>query len=224
MTLDKAYDLLNFFINKVQGAYFTPAELDNLVDRAQHTLFNSYYTRYAVSQRLDDALNPFKVDFAFSLVTTPGGLLTAPSNYHNLLSISVTIVDSGNVTRVRPVQLVEEDDLANRLNSQVVPVTVNDPVAISKARWAFQLYPAQPMAGTMTYLRIPAAPFFSYSVISGRVIVYNAGSSVQLEWNDKDIVSILHIALDGLGINMSEQDIMAWSEKKIEMNQITMKQ
>lgn len=224
MTLDKAYALLNFYVNKYQGAYFTPAELDLVVDRAQKTLFNSYYVRYSASQRLDDALAPFKQDLQFSNVDTPNGVLTTPANYLNLLALNTVVIGSDSVARPRPVQILSEDDLVTRLNSQVNPVTVNDPVGVIKSGAVppttprIQLYPAQPQAGSMTYLRQPVSPFFSYSVISGRVIVYDSVNSVQLEWSDKDVVVILLLALSTLGINISEQDIMQYSEMKVQAN------
>lgn len=225
MTLDKAYELLNFYVNKYQGAYFSPGELDLVVDRAQRTLFNSYYVKYASSQRLDDALAVFKAILQFSNVTTPGGALSIPADYLNLLAIHTIVQDANGITRNRPVQLVTEDELVYRLNSQIVPASTYDPVAILQGGTAIeegtailQLYPKEPTAGLMTYLRQPVAPFFSYSVISGRVIVYNPSTSIQLEWSDKDIVSILLLALNMLGINISEQDIIQYSEVKNQQN------
>jgi hypothetical protein len=68
------------------------------------------------------------------------------------------------------------------------------------------------------YLRAPVAPVYAYSVVSGRVIVYDQANSTQLEWSDKDVETILLIALNGLGINLSESDILQWSEVKTQQN------
>jgi len=218
MDLNDAYELLNFYINKSQGGWFAPEEITPIVDRAQRTLYNTYYTKYSTSQRLDDAMAPFKVDFQFTTGITPGGLITTPDNYLDLLSIYTVVTGSDNITRKRPVEIVNEEELVIRLNSQVVPVTIDDPIGIIKVDWNVQLYPAQPMAGVMTYLREPVAPFFAYSLMSGRVIVYDQLNSVQLEWSDKDIQEILFIALNSLGINLSEADILQWSEMKNQQN------
>jgi hypothetical protein len=218
MDLNEVYILLNFYLNKAQGSWYPPEELTRIVDRAQKTLYNTYYTKYATSQRLDDALAPFKVDFQFTNGTTPGGLIPTPDDYFDLLGIYTLVTGSDNVTRKRPVEIVNEEELVYRLNSQVVPVTVDDPVGVIKAEWDVQLYPAQPQAGIMMYLREPVAPYFAYSVVSGRVIVYNQGASIQLEWSDKDIESIILIALNGIGINLGEADILQWSEIKTQQN------
>jgi hypothetical protein len=218
MDLNEVYTVINFYLNKNQGGWYPPEEITRMVVRAQTTLYNNYYTKYSTSQRLDDALAPFKVDFQFTNGTTPGGLISTPANYLDLLGIYTLVTGSDNVTRKRPVEIVNEEELVYRLNSQVVPVTVDDPVGIIKATWDVQLYPAQPQAGIMMYLREPVAPNYVYSVVSGRVIVYNQGASTQLEWSDKDIESIILIALNGLGINLGEADILQWSEIKTQQN------
>jgi hypothetical protein len=218
MDLNEAYTVLNFYINKEQSSWYAPEELTRIVIRAQHTLYNTYYTKYATSQRLDDALAPFKVDFQFTNVSTPSGIITTPGDYLDLLGIYTIVTGSDNITRKRPVEIVNEEELVIRLNSQVAPVTVNDPIGIIKADWNVQLYPDQPQAGIMMYLRSPVAPYFAYSVVSGRVIVYDQANSVQLEWSDKDIETILLIALNGLGINLSEADVLQWSELKTQQN------
>lgn len=218
MDLNEAYTILNFYVNKAQGSWFEPAELDRIVGRASNSLFKTYYDKYATSQVLDDALAPFKVDFQFTTGTTAGGLITTPDDYLDLLSLYTVVVDADNVTRYRAVEIVNEEEVIIRRNSQVVPVTVFDPIGLIKQNWDIQLYPAQPQAGVMMYLKSPAEPYFAYSLVSGRVIVYNPTDSVQLEWSEKDIESILLIALEGLGINMSEADILQWAQIKNQQN------
>lgn len=214
--MNEVYTIINFYINKEQGGWFSPEEITRMVIQYQMTLYNTYYTKYATSQRLDDALAPFKVDFQFSNGSSPGGLITTPDDYLDLLGIYTIVVDTA--TRYRPVEIVNEEELILRLNSQVVPVTVYDPIGVIKSNWNIQLYPASPNAGYMMYLRAPASPYYAYSLVSGRVIVYDQANSVQLEWSDKDIQMIILLALNGLGINLSEADIMQWSELKTQQN------
>lgn len=218
MDLNESYILLNFYINKAQGGWYSPEELTRIVDRAQRTLYNTYYTKYSTSQRLDDAMAPFKVDFQFTNGSTVGGLISTPDDYLDLLGLYTLVTGSDNVTRKCPVEIVSEEELVYRINSQVVPVDVNNPIGIIKATWDIQLYPAQPQAGIMMYLRKPISPFYAYTVMSGRVIVYDQAHSVQLEWSDKDIETIILIALNGIGINLSEQDVLQWSEIKTQQN------
>lgn len=222
MNLDKAYEFLNFFINKAQGAYYSPEQLDLVVDRAQMALFNSYYLEYATSQRLNDAMNPFKKELPFSFSTSPSGLITMPSDYMHLLAITAVIFNPvTNAPQNRPVKLLSVDEKIARDNSQIVPVTTMDPYAIMVTGWNIRLYPNTPQAGVVFYLARPQAPQFVYTIISGRVIVYDSVNSVQLMWNDNDIVSILVKALSYIGINIGEQDIQQWSEMQDAKNMNT---
>lgn len=218
MDLNEAYSLLNFYINKEQGGWYSPEELTSIVDRAQKTLYNTYYTKYSTSQRIDDALAPFKVDFQFTTMNTTNGLIPTPDDYLDLLALYTLRVDSNNVAHKRAVEIINEEELAIRTESQVVPVTLDDPIGVIKTDWNIQLYPAVPQSGVLMYLRSPVTPFYSYTLVSGRVIVYNQVASTQLEWSDKDVETILLIALNGLGINLSENDVMQWSELKTQQN------
>jgi hypothetical protein len=219
MTLDKVYDLLNFLINKFQGGWYSPKELDLVVDRAQMSLFNSYYLEYSTSQRLNDAMGPFKRSVTFTNVDTPAGLYTVPVNYMHLLSLHTVVMISGVVpVQNRAVPILNEDEKVFRDNSQIIPVSVIDPYAVIVQNRNIQFYPAVPQAGALYYLSRPAAPVFAYSIISGRVVVYNEGASTQLEWADNDVLSIIVKALNMLGINMGEQDVLQWSENKDQLN------
>lgn len=219
MDLEELYNQINFYVNKAQGGWYSPAELDLIVDRAQITLFNRYYIQYATSQRFVDALAPFKGEIIFN--TLSNGLVTTSTDYMDLLSIYTLVQDPDNVTRPKPVEIIKEDELAMRLNSQVCPVTASTPIGIMLAGNIVQLYPQQVHAGRLTYLKRPRAPFFSYSLVSGRVIVYDENTSTQLQWAEKDYKSIALIALEELGINLSEQDIIQWGAAKDQQNFMT---
>lgn len=219
MNLNEAYEFLNFLINKFQGSWYPPDELDLVVDRAQMGLFNDYYQAFSSGQRMNDALSPFKRRFLFTNITSPVGLITRPADYEHLLTIYTTVINPVLGTpQNRPVPILNEDEKVARDNSQIYPPTLYDPYALLVQDSDIQLYPAVPQAGTMVYLSRPVAPFFAYSLVSGRVIVYDPINSVQLAWNDKDMVSILVKALNFLGINLSEADILAYSEQKDQMN------
>lgn len=219
MTLDVAYSYLNFEINKVFGTYYTPPEEDLIVDRGQMSLFNDYYEELGTSQRVNDSLAPFIRTFQFTNITSPTGLITMPSDYQHLLSLYTVIQNaSTGQPQNRPVPLLNTDEKVARDNSQIYPPSLIDPYGVIVQDWNVQLYPAVPQAGIVYYLTRPQAPFFAYSVVSGRVIVYDPINSKQLEWADKDQNSILIKALSTIGINVREQDIIQYAEMKSGQN------
>jgi len=116
------------------------------------------------------------------------------------------------------VKLINEDERANRLNSQIDPVTITNPIGEQTAPRYFRIYPASGYDGTVTYLRRPIAPVFAYSVISGRVIVYDEAASTQLEWRDTEVIPLLLKGLSSIGINLTAQEVSQFAELKTQSN------
>lgn len=224
MNLDKCYEFLNFWINKQMGSFYTMPELDLIVDRGQMTLYSNLQPKYATSQRIKDSLSPFVSSYDFGPSQTVSGYISIPSdsNFLNLLDVMINYTISGRGMRYYGVPMLNQDERANRLNSQVDPVTVTSPigeqsiqVSPTGQRLCFiRLWPLEANTGTVTYLRRPVAPRFVYTVISGRRIVYDPVNSVQLEWGEQDQNMVLILALQSIGINISEADIIQWSENK----------
>lgn len=219
MDIKEAYDFLNFWTNKVFGTYYSPPEYDLIVDRAQMSLFNDYYDEFGTSQRLNDALAPFKQTFQFTQITSPTGFIDLPDDYQHLLSIYTVIQNSvTGLPQNRPVPILNEDEKVARDNSQIYPPTITDPYGMIMNNWDIQLFPAVPQAGIVYYLSRPPAPHYNYVVVSGRVPVYDPGGSTQLAWADKDQNSILIKALSYIGINVREQDVISYAETKSGQN------
>ena len=217
LTLYDVHTLTNFIINKEQGGWYAPEQIDSALDFSQMSLYNDYYLSFGTSQRLNDALAPFKRKFQFSNITSPTGLVTMPDDYYHLMNIyTVVQLSSGRVLN-RPVPILNEDEKVARDNSQIYPPTTTDPYGIIVQNWNVQLYPQVAQAGYVDYLKRPVSPSFSYE-INGRQVVYLPNSSVQLEWSDKDLYSIVTKAINLLGINLSEQDVLQWSQQKDQEN------
>lgn len=219
MTLKQYYDFLNFWIDKEMGSFYPPEELDLLVDRSQMSYFNDCYDDYGKNQRLNSSLVPFKATYQFSNSTSPAGLITMPVDEFYLLDAYTVVVDSTtDLAQRKPVPFPNEDERTYRMNSQLIPNTVNNPFGERIGVNQIQLYPQQAQAGVITYLRRPAAPRFAYDLVSGRVIVFAEGESQNLEWQDKDVTAILVRALASIGINMDQPDIAQWADMRSAQN------
>lgn len=224
MNLQEAFNVLNFWINKTLGGYFTIAELELLTDRGQMALYTDLQPKYATSERVKDALSPFREQWDFTPPNTISGYLPIPTNlnYLNLLDVQIEVPISGRTLYV-PVQMVNEDERAIRLNSQVDPVTSSSPIGeITKpsptASAMVRIYPLQGYTGTVTFLRRPVKPVFAHTTISERVIVYDAENSVQLEWKETEQDAVLLKALASLGINLTDQEVSQFAEAKNQNN------
>jgi hypothetical protein len=219
MNINDIHDFWNFIINKSQGGWYAPEEIDNTLDFGQMSLYNDYYLEFGKSQRLNDGLAPFKSTFQFTNATTPSGLVASPADYVHLMSMYAIIFDPVRGTLQKPIPILNEDEIAARMMSQVIPLSTSDPFGVIVKNWNVQLYPQVPQAGNMFYLRRPLKPRLNYQVISGRVIHYLPGPPSQdLEWAEKDQLKIIVIALNFAGINLSEADIVQWTQNKTNMD------
>lgn len=216
MNISEAFEFLNFWINKKTGAWYTISELELLVDRGQISYYTDIKPRYATSQLVKDILSPFKETYNFTAQVS-GYVIIPDDNYLDLLDIQIWFTISDRTTYY-PVKLVNEDERANRLNSQISPVTVTSPIGEQTAPKTFRLYPASAYNGNVTYLRRPVAPVFGYSVISERVIVYNPNTSTQLEWRDTEIVPILLKSLQSVGVNLTSAEVSQYAQMRTESN------
>ena len=219
MTLQEIVNFLNFFINKNTNSYYTIGEIMELLDRGQMAYYSDLKSKYATSQLIKDALSPFRQTYDFTPSNTISGYVVVPSNvnYLDLLDLQITFSISNN-TIYYPVPMINEDERAYRLSSQIDPVTITSPVGEVVAPRFFRLYPTAGYSGTVTYLRRPVKPVFAYTIISGRVIVFDEANSTNLEWRETELVPILLKGLSTIGINLPDGAISQFAEAKTQNN------
>jgi len=220
VNLQEAHNFLNFWINKHTGGWYSPDELDDIIDRGQMSYFSDLILKYGTSQRLRDSLSPFKESYAFTTGDTPGGVITIPDNKNFLYFLDgyVTFTDSNYTFPQREIVFPNEDERVRKLQSQIDPVTTSSPLGEWIGDGVIQLYPQSPNIGRLNFYRRPLKPNFVYSVISGRVIVYDSGLSQNLEWKEGDHTKVLLKSLSHMGINLREEDVMQWAETKNQQN------
>lgn len=220
MDLQDIFNELNFYIGKYTGSYFTVSELENILDIGSLATYSDFKPKYATSQLIKDAMSPFRATYNFTTQVS-GYVIVPDTSYLDLLDIQIYFQIS-NRTVYAPVKLVNEDERATRLNSQTDPVTITNPIGEQTAPRTFRLYPTGTYNGNVTYLTRPVKPVFGYTVISGRVIVYNPSTSTQLQWRDSEVPTVIIKALEATGINLRSEDIAAWSQAKSQGNYVNM--
>ena len=238
MTINDIHDLILFYTKKDRSGYLNRTEIDNVLHRAQLALFEEYHgtpklrdqggrvipSAYGSSQRIDQALSKFRSIYTFTADTnpttgTPGGVITLPADlmYLNALKVTRYVSQLGrNVSN--SVEVLNEEELISRLESQVLAVTPSEPICIMNSQNKIQLFPEVPASGQVFYFRMPAKPKFAYT-ISGRTITYDHNASTQLEWNELDINNIIIKALSYFGLNLSANDIVQFAELKGQQGQ-----
>lgn len=77
MNISEIIDFMNFHINKKTGAFYTPDECVSVLDRGQMSLYADLQPKYATSQRIKDALAPFRAVYDFNTSNTVLGICKA---------------------------------------------------------------------------------------------------------------------------------------------------
>ena len=119
MNLNDIFNFLNFYINKFTGSWYTVEELENVLDFGQMALYSDLKPKYATSQLIKDALSPFRESYNFTTQVS-GYVIVPATDYLDLLDIQIYFQVS-NRTVYYPIKLYNEDERAERLNSQLDP-------------------------------------------------------------------------------------------------------
>ncbi|MEJ7914095.1 MAG: hypothetical protein WKF70_13125 [Chitinophagaceae bacterium] len=216
MTLKEIHEFILFVLDKEINGYSTPKEIDQALDRASKATFKQMLPYYAENQSFQDALAPFKVPHIFTHATSPAGVVVLPVNYVHFLALTVSYYDNiFQENKYQNVEVVNSDELAERLSSQLKPVTQLKPVIHWIGKRKFQLYPKGVNVGECWYLKSPDAPQYVFTQV-GRVTTYDSVNSVQLEWDELELNNVMFRALQLLGVNLSNDQMIQYTQLKIQ--------
>lgn len=203
-------DLL-FLANKEQT--FWPREtIDAMLHKAQMWKFGECLRRYAVDQEAQDDLSPFKEEHVFSSLVS--GLLNFDNEkYARLLGLWVQYTEGARV-RYSEIEIINEAQLAKRLNSQLNVVSLTSPIGTIPSFGKVQLYPKASYAGYGYYIKTPTPPKMAYTYTEERTFSYNQSNSEQLLWNETCVTHIIMKALQLLGVNIESDRLIMYTENK----------
>lgn len=215
MNISEIHDFIDLITSKERGGFNTIEEVDSALDRASLTLFEFYRKVYAKSIEAKEALSPFRAKYDYTTNGTGEISISSGFDFVHLLAMDVMQNEpdapSGfNPDRRYPVMFPNEDELADRLNSQIKQPTRTSPIAdILGVGW-YNLYPEVVHSGTIYYLTRPNKPVFGYTQ-SGRSIVYNPLTSTQLQWTEPYLNKVIWISLRYLGVNLDNDKLVQYA-------------
>jgi hypothetical protein len=225
MTIDQCHRFLNFVIESEEAGYFNPERYDMALDAASMEKFTQDLPVYGTSEPMNESLSPFKRSLDVTNSTSPNGLITLPDEYEYLTSIIKVGYD--NIRQKNTyygIKIFNEDEMADALESQINPVTVNTPIAVRFGNTAgqklIQLYPKNVNAVSLTYLERPKQPKFNYNQpdLDGIQVTFIPTGSTNLNWKEADIYKILFRALTILGINLDDEKVVRYGQAMTAQN------
>lgn len=226
MGINEVHDYIQFFLKKENGGYVSHEEIDKALDMASMNKFTELFgnpkqyqpgrpvpsVSYGVTSRIHDDLRRFKVKSVLGVGSTANGVVSLPSDFLHMITLILTYADNVNGQQYAPVKIINENEIAQRLDSQILKPTADRPICVIGSS-SIQVYPSVAFAGEFNYLRRPAKPKFNYT-ISGRQQVYNPTGSQDLEWPDDCTADIINKALVILGARVNDETVMSVSQAK----------
>jgi hypothetical protein len=212
-TLTEIHNFIDFVLDKEMGSWVSPKEKDMALHRAQMDEFNELIYLYAQTGFINNAIEPFKKEYAFASVVN--GLVIVPGDDYEYLRSVVTTVYNNTLLRnvLHTVEIIGEDEIGQRVESQLRPVSVNKPVGVITGKGKIQLFPNTAQSGTVYYFRTPVKPTMVYTMV-GRVLTPDEINSVQLEWKESQLQKIIMGALVLLGVNVENDRLINYAREK----------
>lgn len=112
--------------------------------------------------------------------------------------------------RKKSVEILKDDEVAVRCDSDLVPPTLNYPTANIQNSY-IRFYPVNISQVEMVYLRQPNKPLWNYTVVSNR-FVYDATTSVDLDIPKEAFNEVAMMYLSYLGLRIREQQLVQYAE------------
>lgn len=208
-TIDECYRLLKYRVTKSGfNGNISPDDFNLVFPRAEVRFFNSKYKTFQINQDNTDALIGWKTD-PIPITIDATGKYVKPLDILHIDSIRHVF----NGIQ-REVTRIEDDRLANHLSSSYDAPNGEFPI-YTEYKTYLQFNPIDIATANLVYLQQIIPSKWGYTLVSGRP-VYDPATSVQPRFDDADIDEILYMAMSDLGINMRDQMVDAFSERKIQ--------
>ncbi len=228
MTLWEIYQLLEFICNKdYEGNIITPDRFRMLVKVANIDLFRKKYglpeqyqpgrpiptDHVDITIKNTDDMKAFKMFMPNTPVTN--GVLPFPADYAHYEDVRynyTTPINGINNTFPKPVEMLKEAQLTERLGNYTKQPTTKNPVGVVRNN-SIHIFPLTITAVDFHYYRFPKDPVFSYDEADG-YITYNAAASIDLEWPRDEKLTIANMMLSYVGVNLREGELVQYAELK----------
>lgn len=229
MTVDQIFQLVNFQLNKDQsGNTLNGSEFNLCLQYANIQYFRTLVglpesykpgfplPKMAASQTeaIRSALRNFVVwmgspQSTGKLNISSTGLAPLPSDF--VYYLEVYHETGGKYTQI---EVIDDQFLASRLSDALKKPTFKNPICSMYGQW-IMFYPATLGAVHFKYFRLPRTPVWGYTIVND-VPVYNAATSVQLEWPEEVGGQLIPFILQYVAENLRENFMYQVAERQKE--------
>jgi hypothetical protein len=195
---------LLLLLDMSQSGYFSPEQRDEALDIASLELFNACNASYGSDTFNIESLAPFRIT-EWIETNSRGEFTTSNQAVRMLSAYKRTVAGARSINKGIPI--VTEDELANRLSSQVRMVDTAHPIMTILGDGKYKIYPEQTHLIGVMYFKRPTKPKYNYEVIDEEAHFLETGSAAP-EWSDLFADRVIKGALVPLGINLDNGQLV----------------
>lgn len=201
-----AHDFIRMQIKKNKMGFVSPEDIDRAINRGVSDWMSAVVFKYKKTGKYEyDHLLVKRAPFSVTVANS--GVLDVPADYTEGLSIYV--MNNGVLTEGT---IYSWDEFLEIQNSKILAPSLDYPIATiyveNTGDAKIQFSPVPPSGTTysytLVYMRKPAKGVFGYTVTSSGNISYSAGSTTNLDLDDRYFSDILTRALMYLGISLND--------------------
>jgi hypothetical protein len=202
MTIDEVYRFIQFIANKDQRGFIKPSEFNLAATRAQLDVIEEKFKERNSHKNLDD-LAPV-VNVGTLAYSSPSW--TYPAGFLHFVSLEI----GGNA-----VELIGLEKLQYRVDSSIVSPSQTYPLAVM-INSGFKIYnngstPASSGTVTMSYIKEPTAPKWTYTIVNGAPVYNGSAADAQgLTLPSSTHKDICHKIAEYVGVSLRDEDVVTF--------------
>jgi hypothetical protein len=211
MNINEIYKLVSYMVDKYQGAYLAPDDFNMAINAAQRQ-----YLNFLTGETAEFNQGSRRPSGGFSNDVTTGGSL---SNFLKEGTLTITTQLAAQPTdfyKISAMRTTDDDYAIKRVGADKIYAYVNNPIdtptltepIYTEIGSNFKFWPSTLATAKIVYFKKPADAKWAYT----GDLVYDSGTSVQLEWPENDHMDIVYRTLGIIGINLKDGDLIRVSQ------------
>lgn len=215
MNINEIYKLVSYMVDKYQGTYLSPDDFNMAINTAQRQYLNfltgetSESTQGGRPSRYGGTSQNISIGGSLSVFLKEGTLsvnsqlAAQPVDFYKISAMR-TSDDNYAVRRVGA------DKVYAYIGNAIDPPTLTEPIYTEIGNnfkfWGLSTAVDTPVK--IIYFKVPTDAKWAYT----GALVYDAATSVQLEWPKNDLNDIIYRTLGIVGINLKDADLIRVSQ------------
>lgn len=222
ININTVYESVQQICNKSQNSgYTTPAEFNLYANMASQSLFNTLFSEFQRLEKITDLLRFFITKKSVSI--DENGKMLFPDSYRYLLALrtydksKLDLIMDGCEDGIIPnynklpqvgVQLIDNDKLWYRLESEILHPSYTNPIATIYSSY-IQFYPVDLGTAIIDFLAEPITAEWKYTTDSYGLAVYDPITSIDYNWSPVAQNQLIMLICRYIGIEIRDEELVS---------------